>query len=134
MESVVPEAGGRGAVPGAPGPAAVPCSDESSLPCCGGLPSGRERRGWGPACALLVVANQGTRALWSFNVKGCQSGGWGADVLEGAIAPGESRAWELAPGTYHLRVETADGSALHHFGLELRAGQLARWVVEDNGG
>lgn len=105
-------------------PGVVPCSVGSRMPCCGGT----------GACALLVVSNQGTRSLWSFNVKGCEEGSWGADVLEGAIPPGESRAWELAPGTYHLRVETADGSQLHHFGLELRAGQLARWVVEESGG
>lgn len=102
----------------------VPCSPLSRMPCCGGT----------GACALLVVANQSARSLWSFNVKGSASGEWGVDVLEGAILPGDCRAWELAPGTYHLRVETADGTRLHHFGLELRAGQLARWVVEDNGG
>lgn len=117
VESVVPEhTEAKGGV--------VPRSPRSRAPCCGGT----------GACALLVVANQSTRSLWSFNVKGSATGEWGVDVLEGAILPGESRAWELAPGTYHLRVETAGGTRLHHFGLELRAGQLARWMVEENGG
>lgn len=87
----------------------------------------------GEPTALLVVLNRSSRTLWSFNVRGCATGSWGADCLEGGILPGASAAWEVEAGTYHLRVETADGYRLHHFGLELRAGQLARWVVEDEG-
>ncbi len=83
------------------------------------------------ACALIVVTNRTGRSLWSFNVRGHASGSWGDELLEGAIIPGASAAWEVEPGTYHLRAETAEGARIQHFGLRVACGQVARWVVEE---
>ena len=84
-------------------------------------------------CALLVVTNHTARSLWSFNVRGHGCGSWGDELLEGAIPPGASAAWEVEPGVYHLRAETADGTRIQHFGVSMARGQLARWVVEEEG-
>lgn len=81
--------------------------------------------------ALLVVSNATGRSLWSFNVRGSRAGTWGRDILEGVIPPAGSATWEVRPGVYHLRAETGDGHRLHHFGLELKSGQLARWIIEE---
>ncbi|MHB1194716.1 MAG: hypothetical protein ACYC6F_16950 [Longimicrobiales bacterium] len=83
--------------------------------------------------ALLVVTNRLGRSIWSFNVRAHCSGSWGGELLEGAILPGASSAWEVEPGIYHLRAETADGTRIQHFGLSVACGQLARWVVEEEG-
>lgn len=85
------------------------------------------------ACALLVVTNRTRRSLWSFNVRSHPGGSWGDELLEGAILPGGSAAWQVEPGIYHLRAETADGTRIQHTGLAVACGQLARWVVEDEG-
>jgi len=90
-------------------------------------------RAWSGGGALLVVVNHTSRSLWSVGFKGCEGGSWGADFLEGAIVPGGSSLWEVSPGLYHLRAETADGTHVERFGVSVGYGQLVRWVVEDQG-
>ena len=85
----------------------------------------------GRAGALLLVTNRTSRAIWSFSVLGHRSGSWGDDILEGAIRPGDTVAWEIVPGLYHLRAETADGTEAYQFGVRVRHGHVVRWEVRD---
>jgi hypothetical protein len=83
--------------------------------------------------SLLVVVNRTQRAVWNFNVKGYASGSWGHDLLECAILPGRSAAWEVTPGLYHLRAENSDGLQTFQYGVDLGPGQVARWVLGEGG-
>lgn len=79
----------------------------------------------------IVVVNETSRTLWTFKARARHSGSWGDDFLEGAILSGERAAWCMPPGTYHLRAETADGEQACQFGVVLKAGMAAEWVLTD---
>lgn len=78
--------------------------------------------------AELVVVNRTGQSIWRLNAS-AGHGHWGRDMLTGGLLPGEATSWLLAPGIYHLRVETGDGNQLHHFGVPLEAGNTVTWTV-----
>lgn len=81
--------------------------------------------------ALLVVTNRTERALWCYNARGEPGGAWGLDFAEGALPPGKTVAWELAPGQYHLRAVGRDGDYVSRFGVGINPGELVRWVIRE---
>lgn len=83
------------------------------------------------AASHITVVNETSRTVWTFKARGHDSGSWGDDFLEGALLSGERRGWWLEPGTYHLRAETADGEQACQFGVVLKAGGAAEWVLAD---
>lgn len=81
--------------------------------------------------ASIVVVNETSKAVWTFNVRGQESGSWGHDYVEGALLSGERRCWWLEPGVYHLRATSADGDAAYHFGIVLQPGSGVEWRLRD---
>jgi hypothetical protein len=65
------------------------------------------------ATGHLVVENASALAIYRVRIKPTTDTDWGSDRLGSeTIAVGARRAWDLAPGPYHVKIELQDGRAL----------------------
>jgi len=77
---------------------------------CGGGdgPSGPS----GPVMGLVVMGNHSNVPIIEVNISACSESSWGANRLQGGevIAPGATRSFEVTPGCYDFRANTASKS------------------------
>jgi hypothetical protein len=80
-----------------------------------------------PATGTLTVSNETQQPLYRVRFKPTTDAAWGEDRLGGSetIEPGTSRSWTVPAGTYHVKVEFGDGTAL---------GSLEEYAVPADGG
>lgn len=85
----------------------------------------------GPAGTLLV-RNHSDKSVFHLRWKESQASRWSGDQLDGGdvIKPDQDRHFELAPGTYALRLELGDGGTWSpEAPLQVRSGQTALCVL-----
>jgi hypothetical protein len=80
---------------------------------------------------VLDIVNNGEVAIDSVNYSGCEAAEFGENRLAPSetVAPGASRAFEIDPGCYDLRVWFGEDPEVR-FEEEIEEGETFTWEVE----
>jgi hypothetical protein len=66
-----------------------------------------------PSMGRLLVVNGSGQSVYRVRFKPTTASEWGIDQLgSDTIADGARRSWDVAPGTYHVKIEFQDGQVL----------------------